>query len=154
MTSNAGAQAIIEPKKLGFNSAEDPDTDYKRMKDNVMEEVRRIFKPEFLNRIDETIVFHQLTKAELKDIVALQLKDLIGRADRQMGITLKVRDAVKKHIVEKSYDPKYGARPIKRMIQSKIEDVLAESLLRGDFKEGDSVICTLVKNEISFEISK
>ena len=120
MTSNAGAQSIIEPKKLGFGAKEDEKQDHERMKASVMEEVKRIFKPEFLNRIDETIVFRALNKDDMKQIVALMLKELTDRCEKQMGIHLTVRDSVKKHIVDKAYDPKYGARPLRRQIQNDI----------------------------------
>ncbi len=152
MTSNAGAQSIIEPKKLGFAVAEDPKEDYKRMKSNVMEEVRRIFKPEFLNRIDETIVFHALTKEHMKKIVTLMTKDLQKRCAGQMEIHLNIRDSVKKYIVEKAYDPKYGARPLRRMIQTKLEDSLADEMLAGRIKRGDTVDVGLKKDEITFQV--
>lgn len=150
MTSNAGAQSIIEPKRLGFASVEDAKHNYERMKNSVMEEVRRIFKPEFLNRIDETIVFHALTKEDMKDIVTLMSKALIKRCQSQMQITLNITPAVKKYIVEKAYDPKYGARPLRRMIQSKIEDGLAEEVLAGRIKPQDSVKVVIQKKEIAF----
>ena len=152
MTSNAGAQSIVSPKKLGFGSDEDEQQNYEFMKNGVMEEVKRIFKPEFLNRIDETIVFHALTKKDMKQIVTLLLKALIKRCDKQMQITLKVRDSVRAHIVETAYDPKYGARPLRRMIQSKIEDALAEEILSGRISEGDTVEVSLKKNEIIFAV--
>ncbi len=151
MTSNAGAQSIIEPKRLGFSSRADEKVDYERMKDGVMEEVRRIFKPEFLNRIDETIVFRSLNKDDMKQIVGLMLKDLSARCSGQLGFSLTVRDSVKGYIVEKAYDPKYGARPLRRRIQSDIEDRLAEEVLEGRIKKGSEVIVTTKKNEIVFE---
>lgn len=152
MTSNAGAQSIIEPKRLGFAAAEDEKEDYKRMKSGVMEEVRRIFKPEFLNRIDETIVFHALTKEHMKKIVTLMTKDLQKRCEEQMEIHLNIRDSVKKYIVEKAYDPKYGARPLRRMIQTKLEDSLADELLAGNIKRGDVVDVGLKKDEVAFVV--
>ncbi len=152
MTSNAGAQSIVEPKKLGFASSDDEKQNYERMKNGVMEEVRRIFKPEFLNRIDETIVFRSLNKNDMKQIVTLMLKDLTDRCKKQMDITVTVRDSVKTHIVEKAYEPKYGARPLRRKIQNEIEDKLAEEILDGKVKKGDQVIVTTKKNEISFEV--
>ena len=115
-----------------------------------MEEVRRIFKPEFLNRIDETIVFHALTKEDMKKIVTLLSKTLISRCQSQMGITLNITSGVKNYIVEKAYDPKYGARPLRRMIQSKIEDGLAEEVLAGRVKAQDTVNVVLRKKEIAF----
>ena len=150
MTSNAGAQSIIEPKRLGFATVDDAKHNYELMKSGVMEEVRRIFKPEFLNRIDETIVFHALTKEDMKKIVTLLSKTLIDRCKNQMGIILNITPAVKKYIVDKAYDPKYGARPLRRMIQSKIEDGLAEEVLAGKVKNQDTVNVVLKKKEIAF----
>ncbi len=142
MTSNAGAKSIMEPKRLGFSSGEDEEQDYNRMKAGVMEEVKRIFKPEFLNRIDDTIVFHVLGKKDMKKIVTLLLKDLSERCRDQMEITLTVRDSAKQYIVEKGSDKKYGARPLRRAIQSMVEDVLAEEILKGTIKRGDEVLVT------------
>lgn len=119
-----------------------------------MEEVRRIFKPEFLNRIDETIVFHALTKEVQKQIVTLLAKTLVERCRTQMEIELHIRDSVKAYIVETAYDPKYGARPLRRMIQSKIEDAIAEEILAGRIKRGDRVEVGLKKKEIVFEVPK
>lgn len=150
MTSNAGASSIVEPKRLGFASKEDPKQDYERMKNSVMEEVRRIFKPEFLNRIDETIVFHALTKEHMKKIVTLLTMSLVERCREQLNIELVIRGSVKTYIVEKAYDPKYGARPLRRMIQSKLEDALAEELLSGRIQAGDKVEITTRKGEICF----
>ena len=154
MTSNAGAQSIVEPKKLGFASSDDEKQNYERMKNSVMEEVRRIFKPEFLNRIDETIVFRSLNKNDMKQIVTLMLKDLTDRCKSQMDITLHVRDNVKNYIVEKAYEPKYGARPLRRKIQNEIEDQLAEEILDGKVKKGDEVIVTTKKNAVVFEVKE
>ena len=154
MTSNAGAQSIIEPKKLGFAVKEDAGADYQRMKSNVMEEVRRIFKPEFLNRIDEIIVFHALTKEHMKKIVALMTKELQERCRKQMEISLNIRDSVKKYIVEKAYDPKYGARPLRRMIQTKVEDALADEILAGNVKRGDTVNVSVKRDKVVFETVK
>lgn len=154
MTSNAGAQAIVEPKKLGFASGNDEKQNYERMKGSVMEEVRRIFKPEFLNRIDETIVFRALNKGDMKQIVGLMTKELAKRCETQLGITLVVRDAAKQYIVDKAYDPKYGARPLRRKIQDEIEDPLAEKLLDGSIRRGDEVIVTTKKNAIFLEPKK
>lgn len=152
MTSNAGAQSIVEPKRLGFLSEEDAKKDFEYMKGQVMEEVRRMFKPEFLNRIDETIVFHQLTKQDMKKIISILLKDLIGRCKTQMDIELKIRDAVKDHLVDTSYDSKYGARPLKRAIQNQLEDPLAEAILSGTIKKGDTVAVGIRKKEIKFSV--
>lgn len=154
MTSNAGAQSIIEPKALGFASVEDAKLDYERMKGSVMEEVRRIFKPEFLNRIDETIVFHALTKEDMKQIVTLMTKTLVDRCKKQMGITLQINGSVKSHIVETAYEPKYGARPLRRKIQNEIEDGLAEEVLAGRVKTGDQVDVTMRKKEVAFIVKK
>ncbi|MEY8237608.1 ATP-dependent Clp protease ATP-binding subunit [Lachnospiraceae bacterium 66-29] len=154
MTSNAGAQSIIEPKALGFASVEDAKLDYDRMKGSVMEEVRRIFKPEFLNRIDETIVFHALTKEDMKQIVTLMAKTLVERCQKQMGIVLQINSSVKSHIVETAYEPKYGARPLRRKIQNEIEDGLAEEVLAGRVKTGDQVDVTMRKKEVTFIVKK
>jgi ATP-dependent Clp protease ATP-binding subunit ClpC len=140
MTSNAGAQAIVEPKKLGFGSKEDEKQDHEFMKNNVMEEVKRIFRPEFLNRIDETIVFRMLNKDDMKQIVTLLCKEIQKRCREQLDIELVVRDNAKAYIVEKAYDRKYGARPLKRKLQDEVEDRLAEEIIAGRFKKGDKVI--------------
>ena len=150
MTSNAGAQSIVEPKKLGFAHVDDEKQNYERMKSGVMEEVKRIFKPEFLNRIDETIVFRSLNKEDMKEIVTLMLKDLTKRCKSQMDITLKVQPSVKGYIVEKAYEPKYGARPLRRKIQSEIEDGLAEAILDGKVKKSDTVTVSVKKGNITF----
>ena len=150
MTSNAGASSIVSPKRLGFASVDDEKQNYKAMKSSVMEEVKRMFKPEFLNRIDEIIVFHALNKEQMKKIVSILFKELSGRCERQLGIHLKVRDSVKMHIVETSYDVKYGARPLKRAIQTKIEDVLADEILAGRVKRDSEVVVTMRKGKIIF----
>ncbi|MCI8299947.1 MAG: ATP-dependent Clp protease ATP-binding subunit [Lachnospiraceae bacterium] len=154
MTSNAGAQSIIEPKALGFASVEDEKHNYDRMKNSVMEEVRRIFKPEFLNRIDETIVFHTLSKEDMKKIVTLLTRTLVQRCQNQMGITLQINGSVKSHIVETAYDPKYGARPLRRKIQNELEDGLAEEVLAGRVKAGDQVEVTMRRKEVAFVVKK
>ena len=150
MTSNAGAQSIMEPKKLGFAAKEDEKADYNRMKSNVMEEVRRIFKPEFLNRIDEIIVFHSLTREHMKKIVGIMTKELQHRCKEQLDLELKLTDAVKQYIVDKAYEPKYGARPLRRMIQTKLEDALADELLSGRVHRGDTVTVRVKKDKIVF----
>ena len=152
MTSNAGAKAIIEPKKLGFTQQEDQKADYKRMKANVMDEVKQLFRPEFLNRIDEIIVFHPLNEDNMKKIVGLMCKEVVQRAKEQLEITLVVRDSVKKHIVEIGSDKKYGARPLRRAVQSQLEDKLAEALLNGEIKRGDHVEAGISKKEIKFAV--
>ncbi len=139
MTSNAGAENIVSPKRLGFVSAEDEGERYKFMKDRVMEEVKRLFKPEFLNRIDEIMVFHQLNAEHMKEIVDIMLRGIIKRTKVQMDIDLKVSQEAKAYLVEKGYDPKYGARPLRRTIQSQLEDKLAEEILDGRVKSGDCV---------------
>ncbi len=151
MTSNAGAQAIVEPKHLGFASSDDEKSNYEFMKNGVMEEVKRIFKPEFLNRIDETIVFRALNKDDMKQIVSILCKDFINRCQERLDIKLTVRDSVKKHIVETAYEPKYGARPLRRKIQTELEDTLAEKILQGDISKGDAVVVTMKKGKIVFE---
>ena len=150
MTSNAGAQAIIEPKKLGFLSGEDEKQDYERMKSNVMEEVRRLFKPEFLNRIDEIMVFHTLNRQHIRKIVSLLLKNLENRCLEQMDIRLKVTDSVKDYLAEAGFDSKYGARPLRRAIQTKLEDVLANEILEGKIKRGDTVKVQLHQKKLKF----
>lgn len=150
MTSNAGAQRIIDPKKLGFSNVEDTDSEHKDMKNNVMEEVKRMFKPEFLNRIDDIIVFRTLSKEDVKGITALMLKELKNRLAKQLGITLTYGDTVKNFIFEKGYDKKYGARPLKRAIQNNIEDSLAEEILAGNFRSGDKVSMTVKDGKVLF----
>lgn len=152
MTSNAGAQAIISPKKLGFGASDDEKQNYERMKDGVMEEVKRIFKPEFLNRIDETIVFRSLDKNDMKKIVTLLSKNLVERCSKQMNITLSIKDSVKNYIVESAYDPKYGARPLRRKIQNVIEDALAEEILDGKIKAGDVVDVGMRSDKVRFSV--
>lgn len=139
MTSNAGAENIISPKRLGFASSSDEKENYNFMKGRVMDEVKRLFKPEFLNRIDDIIVFHQLTKEHMKEIVSIMLQSIIARAKEQMAITLDVTPEAKELLVEKGYDEKYGARPLRRTIQNLLEDKLAEAVLKGTVKVGDEV---------------
>ena len=150
MTSNAGAQSIIDPKKLGFNTREDAAGDYKRMKSNVMNEVKLIFRPEFLNRIDEILVFDPLSQEEMKKIVGMMCKDLVKRAKEQLDISLTIRDSVKKHIVETGTDQKYGARPLRRAVQNQLEDKLAEAVLTGEVLRGTEVVAGMSKKEIKF----
>ena len=139
LTSNAGAQRIIEPKQLGFASNSDDKKDYSDMKNSVMEEVKQMFKPEFLNRIDETIVFHQLTKEDLKEILDILVKEINSRLDEQMQMNLRLTDKAKEFLIDKGYDKKYGARPLKRALQNEIEDRLAEQILFGNIKQGDKI---------------
>ena len=150
MTSNAGAQAIIEPKKLGFLSNNDEKQDYERMKSGVMEEVRRLFKPEFLNRIDEIMVFHPLNKTHIKKIVNIMLKTLEKRCKEQLDIQLKITETVRDFLAEAGFDSKYGARPLRRAIQTKLEDPMANALLEGTIKRGDTVRIQLHQKEIRF----
>ncbi|RHV00630.1 ATP-dependent Clp protease ATP-binding subunit [Firmicutes bacterium OM07-11] len=151
MTSNAGAKSIIDPKKLGFATKEDPQSDYKKMKQNVMDEVKMIFRPEFLNRIDEVIVFHALEKKDMKQIVTLLCKEFTVRVKRQLNISLTIRDSAKDLIVEKGTDAKYGARPLRRAMQTELEDKLAEAILNGDIQSGDMVAVGISKNSIKVE---
>ncbi len=148
MTSNAGAQNIVEPKRLGFTSVIDDKEDYKRMKEGVMDEVKKIFKPEFINRIDEIIVFHSLTKDNIKEIVGIMIKTIGKRSKAQMNIALETSEDVVVHLAEVGFDPKYGARPLRRAIQTNIEDKLAEAILAGTIKEGDTVYVQYLDNEM------
>lgn len=154
MTSNAGAQSIVDVKRLGFNTVQDEKEDYKKMQSNVMDEVKRIFRPEFLNRIDEIIVFHALTEKELEKIVGLLCQDLVRRAKEQLDITLKIRSSVKKKIAEAGNDRKYGARPLKRALQTQLEDPLTEAILNGEIKQGDLVEAGVSKKEIKFTVKE
>lgn len=151
MTSNAGASRIVDPKNLGFATKTTEQQDYQRMKNGVMEEVKRLFKPEFINRIDEIMVFHPLNKTELREIVTLLSANLIKRCDRQMGITLSISQTLKNHLVEKYCDVKMGARPLKRAIQTVIEDPLAEEILQGRIRQGDHILATLHKEKVVFK---
>lgn len=147
MTSNTGAQGIVDPKQLGFVTVSNETKEHEKMKSNVMDELKRTFKPEFLNRIDDIIVFHALSEANVKDITGLMLKELKNRVQTQMDIELKFTDHAKKYIFGKGYDKKYGARPLKRAIQTYVEDVLAEAMLRGDVKKGDTVTVSTKKKK-------
>ena len=154
MTSNAGAENIIAPKRLGFTSVDDEKEKYRFMKDRVMDEVKRIFKPEFLNRIDEIIVFHPLNKDNMKEIVSIMLSVINKRAMQQMGIELDVDESGKEYLIDKGYDEKYGARPLRRAIQSLLEDSLAEKILDGTVKEGERVLVSKGENGLIFETKK
>ena len=145
MTSNTGAQRIIDPKQLGFVTVQDDDKEHEDMKKNVMDELKRTFKPEFLNRIDDTIVFHALSEKNVRDIAGLMLKELKNRVQAQMDIELKFTDNMKKYIFEKGYDKKYGARPLRRAIQTYVEDELAEAILAGGVHKGEVVTVTVKK---------
>jgi ATP-dependent Clp protease ATP-binding subunit ClpC len=152
MTSNAGAERIISPKTLGFASAVDLEADYKKMKEGVMEEVKRLFKPEFINRIDEIMVFHPLTKDNIREIVEIMLNNISRRTESQMNITLKPTKGCIDQLVESGYDEKYGARPLRRAIQTQVEDKLAEAVLEGSVKQGDTISVRLKGKEIVFSV--
>lgn len=154
MTSNTGAQAIQEPKRLGFGAGEDAAADYQRMKDRVMEEVKRSYRPEFINRIDQILVFKPLTKEEIRQIVGLLLKELENRCKNQLELEVSFRPAVLDKLAEKGFDSKFGARPLKREIQTQIEDKLAEELLSGNVCKGDHVTVTLKDGQIAFLVRK
>lgn len=154
MTSNAGAQKIVEPKNLGFTSGSSEKQDYEKMKSGVMEEVKRIFKPEFINRIDEIIVFHALNRDNMKQIVSLLSKNLVKRCSAQMNIELTVTPALKEYIVEKYLDAKMGARPMRRAIQTEVEDSLAEEILSGRVKSGEKVSATVKGKKVVYTIKK
>ena len=152
MTSNAGAQRIMEPKSLGFAAEVSEKKDYETMKSGVMEEVKRIFKPEFINRIDEIMVFHPLNKENMKDVVSLLAKILAERCKEQMDIRLTVTPALKEYIVDKYSERKMGARPMKRAIQTVIEDALAEEILQKKIVPGDTVVAGLKKQQVVFSV--
>ncbi len=154
MTSNAGAGSIVSPKKLGFASAEDAKHDYEFMKNGVMNEVKQIFKPEFLNRIDETLVFHTLQKEEIMKIAGLLLDELTKRCKEQLSIEVSIKDSVKKWLAETGYDVKYGARPLKRAIQNKLEDPMADEILEGKIHEGDHVDVKVVNGKVKISVRK
>ena len=154
MTSNTGAQAIQEPKRLGFGAGEDAAADYQRMKERVMEEVKRSYRPEFINRIDQILVFKPLTKEEIRQIVGLLLKELENRCKNQLELEVSFRPAVLDKLAEKGFDSKFGARPLKREIQTQIEDKLAEELLSGNVCKGDHVTVTLKDDQIAFLVRK
>ncbi|MGN0335237.1 MAG: ATP-dependent Clp protease ATP-binding subunit [Lachnospiraceae bacterium] len=151
MTSNAGAGAIISPKKLGFGAKEDAKADYERMKAGVMEEVKRIFKPEFLNRIDEIMVFHTLGEEHLKKITGLLQKELANRCKEQLDLNLVFRSTVKNLIVQTGKDEKYGARPLKRALQTLVEDALTDEILAGRIKAGDTVAVGVQGKKCTFQ---
>ncbi|MEY8522866.1 ATP-dependent Clp protease ATP-binding subunit [Lachnospiraceae bacterium 38-10] len=152
MTSNVGAKRIVEPKNLGFSSGSTKQQDYETMKKNVMEEVKKLFKPEFINRVDEIMVFHQLDKNNMKDIVTLLSENLIRRSRKQMDITLKITPALKAHLVDKYTDLKMGARPLRRAIQTVVEDALAEEILSDRVKSGDTVSAGWKEEKVTFTV--
>ena len=151
MTSNAGANRIIDPKKLGFITQTDEKSDHERMRAGVMEEVKNTFKPEFINRIDEIVVFRTLNDDDLKKIVSLQTKELCDRAFEARGIKLRITDSAKKLVAKKGNDKKFGARPIRRAVQTMLEDPLALEILEGKFKEGDEVTIRAKGDKIYFQ---
>jgi len=153
MTSNAGAANIISPKKLGFITKEDEGENYKQMKEGVMSEVKLIFRPEFLNRIDDIIVFHSLTKDDIKEIVKIMLNTISKRTKSQLNIDLNASEEVLSHLCDTGFDQKYGARPLRRAIQTEVEDKLAEEILDGKLKKGDSVNMTLSNDQIIFSVN-
>ena len=140
MTSNAGAQRIMAPKNLGFITERSAKEDHERMKSHVMEEVKQIFKPEFINRVDGIMVFHTLEKPEQRKIVELLLKELSDRLSKNPGFTLEFSDKVADYVLEKGYDPQYGARPLRRAIQNELEDFLADEYLEGHIKNNDRIL--------------
>lgn len=150
MTSNAGAENIISPKRLGFASENDEKANYNFMKDRVMEEVKRLFRPEFLNRIDDIIVFHPLNMENIREIAGIMTASIAARTKEQMNITLTVDSSARDYLAEKGYDEKYGARPLRRTIQTMIEDRLAEEILAGTFKSGDTVAVKKGKDGLIF----
>lgn len=152
MTSNAGAQRIVDPKNLGFATEKSETKDYEKMKSNVMEEVKRSFKPEFINRIDDIIVFHQLNNENMKEIVNLLAANLYKRCEDQLGIHLTITAALKEHLVEKYADNKMGARPLKRAIQSVVEDALAEEILQKKVVPGDKVSAGFKDGKVVFTV--
>ena len=152
MTSNAGAQRIVDPKNLGFAAEKSEKKDYEKMKSSVMEEVKKNFKPEFINRIDDIIVFHQLNDENMKEIINLLSSNLNKRCESQLGIKLTISNVLKEHLVKKYADQKMGARPLKRAIQSEVEDALAEELLQKKVKPGDTVTATYKNDKVIFTV--
>ena len=154
MTSNAGAKEIMEPKHLGFSAEDTEKSDYEYMKGRVMEEIKHEFKPEFLNRIDETIVFRALNKNDLVKISGLLLTGLSKRLMEEMSIDIHIKPSVQRYIVEKAYDPKFGARPLRRRIQTDLEDQLSDAILKGEIKGNSNITCNVADDKIVFETPK
>lgn len=154
MTSNAGANRIVDPKHLGFSQGDTEKADYEKMKANVMEEVKLMFRPEFLNRIDDIIVFHTLSESEVKSIVSLMLKNLAKQVKEQMDIALSFTSSLKTYLAKESYDKKFGARPLRRMIQNKVEDMLAEEVLAEKVKAGDKATVGYKSNKVTFKVKE
>ncbi len=153
MTSNIGGRLITEPKRLGFVTGDDTARNYEDMKSNVMGELKKTFRPEFLNRVDDIIVFHPLDEENIKSIVGIMLQVLVDRL-KQNSINLEISDAVKSHLAKKGFDPVFGARPLRRSIQSMIEDKLAEYMLEGNVKPGDTVVVELIEDKLEFHVKK
>ncbi len=154
MTSNAGAKRIVDPKSLGFATVKDEKADYNKMKSNVMEEVKRLFKPEFINRIDEIMVFHPLTEQDMKQIITLLSKNLCERCKAQLDIDLTLTGTLKEYLVKKHSDPKMGARPLKRAIQNVVENELATAILEGRVKAGDAVSAGVRNDKVTFTVKE
>ena len=154
MTSNVGANRIVDPKNLGFGVVNDEKKDYEKMKSDVMEEVKLMFKPEFINRIDDIIVFHSLTEKEVKNIVGIMLKNLAKQVKEQMAIELKFTETLKNMIAKESYDKKFGARPLRRKIQLKVEDALAEEVLSGNVNNNDKVTVSCKNGKVTFKVDR
>ena len=152
MTSNVGAKRIVEPKNLGFSSRSSKEQDYETMKKNVMEEVKKLFKPEFINRVDEIMVFQQLDKDNMREIVTLLSENLIKRSRKQMDIKLKITPALKNHLVDKYTDLMMGERPLRRAIQTVVEDALAEEILADRVKSGDTVSAGWKEGKVTFTV--
>ncbi len=152
MTSNAGAQRIVDPKNLGFAVQKDAKADYEKMKSNVMDEVKHLFKPEFINRIDEIMVFHPLTEQDMKQIITLLSKNLCDRCKEQMEIELSFTNTLKEYLIKKHADLKMGARPLKRAIQNVVENELATAILEGRVKRGDTVSVGVRNDKVTFTV--
>ena len=153
MTSNVGAQRIIEPKHLGFIADNNEEKNYESMKNNVMEEIKQLFKPELLNRIDEIIVFHSLQKEQMLEIVNIMIKEITVRAEK-IGINLKVTPQAKQYIIDQSFDKKYGARPLRRKLQTMLEDQLAQQILEGKIKNENTVNVVFKEKQLEFKVKK
>lgn len=155
MTSNAGAKSILNPKKLGFNNEKnDEDTSYETMKSKVLDEIKHMFRPEFLNRIDDIIVFHPLNEENIKDIVKLLAKEIVTRVKENMNMDIVFDDSAVSYIAKEGFDPLYGARPIKRELQSAVEDKFAEEYLEGKFKQGDTITVSEKDGKLAFEVTE
>ena len=152
MTSNCGAANIMSPKRLGFGASSDAKANYEQMKAKVMEDVKQSFKPEFLNRIDEIIVFHPLDKEDMKAILDIMLRSVTSRVMENMELKLKVTDEAQDYLIDKGFDEKYGARPLRRALQTYLEDSMAEEILEGRIERGDSVTVEKGENGLKFSV--